>query len=227
MDDKFFLVWNPNGMGPPRFRHPTFDSAKKEAIRLGTENPGQTFHVLENIGHAKTPAAVFTSVSPAHLTITEAGLGEAGYGAPVDTICIVLDPLSSLTSNSSQPARTLKHGEYQPGDRVRYTARAKFTNLAWLGRTGIITYLNEPLADIVFDDDKDRDATVHVVGFEHESLPQFEVGDEVRTRSGDLGIIESMGATTASIMGSDGHGFTTHYSLLTLVCPRQRRGGGR
>lgn len=81
MDEQFFIVWNPNGMGPTRYRHETVDSARKEAIRLGTENPGQTFHVLENIGHAKTPAAVFTSVFPVQLNIADVNLGMVTAGA--------------------------------------------------------------------------------------------------------------------------------------------------
>lgn len=338
MDDKFFLVWNPNGMGPPRFRHPTFDSAKKEAIRLGTENPGQTFHVMENIGAAKTPAAVFTSVFPAQLTVTEVNLGEVTAGAATgravmfestpnpsaddtwtpfrryrghahiiadadyipgikdqnpdidaDTLverasaeivrlrtwlhrimeamsgdgwvspakraivrkacfdALTCDPppfpyqakaslpgfddaveVPPAPAVEERPARVLKHGEYEPGDRVRYTGRGpgRFAGTS-VGRIGFFHEMGDSgfcLVDWAGVHDESPDGPTHTCNIEHVTLPQFEVGDEVRTRSGDLGIIESLGATTASIMGSDGHGFTTHYSLLTLVCPVQRRG---
>ncbi|MFG1304206.1 hypothetical protein V5F34_08705 [Xanthobacter autotrophicus] len=192
MDDKFFLVWNPNGMGPPRYRHGTKESAEKEALRLAGENPGQTFHVLENIGTAKTQAAVFT-------------------------------PVEASAAPSEQPILVLKHGEYLPGNRVRYTGRGpgRFAGGA-VGRIGLFQEMGDSGFCLV--EWAGIHSDIHIRNIEHETLPQFEVGDEVRTRSGDRGVIESMGATTASIMGSDGHGFTTHYSLLSLVCPVQRRG---
>lgn len=328
MGDHFCIVWNPDGMRPPRFRHDTADSARKEALRLGTENPGQTFYVLENIGHAKTPAAVFTPVLPTQFNIADIKRGmataRAAIGRPVtfdstpnpsadDTwtqfgryrgpthIIAAAEYIPGLKSKDGDPAadsleragaevtrlrtwlhrilvatsgpggisprqraiihtacsealtcepppfpnqakaslpgfdeaaeppRVLKHGEYLPGDRVRFTHRGRGWNLG-IGRLG--TVVDDPHASgsctqVHWDEIDGRKAELwgpYAGSIEHESLPQFEVGDVVRTRSGDTGVIESLGSVTASIMGSDGHGFTTHYSLLTLVCPVQTRG---
>ena len=44
---KFWIVWNPAGKNP-KFRHTSEDSAKAEAARLATENPGVKFIVLES-----------------------------------------------------------------------------------------------------------------------------------------------------------------------------------
>jgi len=43
----FWLVWCPTGATPPRFRHPTQESAEREAERLAATHPGKTFFVLE------------------------------------------------------------------------------------------------------------------------------------------------------------------------------------
>lgn len=328
MDDQFFLVWNPNGMGPPRYRHGTKESAERESLRLADQNPGQTFHVLGNLGAASKPAAVFTPVDRHRLIdaldaqlgdvvagsvtapgpiaqalfnvgarfrghsgiigaadyipgikdknsdpdadtkeragaevirlrtwlhrILEATSGE-GWVSPAQRVIIYKACSDALTCEpppfpnqakaslpgfddaeevplapavEEKPARVLKHGEYQPGDRVRFTGRYFNALQELIGRTGRITNFIEIGVGIVLDGEHGV-RLCSPENLEHESLPQFDVGDGIRTRSGDIGIIESLGATTASIMGSDGHGFTTHYSLLTLVCPVQRRGGGR
>ncbi len=48
----FWLVWNPHG-GVPTYKHPSFDSARKEAERLAAENPDQSFFVLGTQGVAR------------------------------------------------------------------------------------------------------------------------------------------------------------------------------
>lgn len=122
MGDHFCIVWNPDGMRPPRFRHDTADSAKKEAIRLGTENPGQTFHVLENIGHAKTPAAMFTSVFPAQLNIADVNLGIVTAGAATGrAVVFESTPNPSADDTWTQfgryrgPTHIIADAEYIPG----------------------------------------------------------------------------------------------------------------
>jgi recombination protein RecT len=45
--DSFFIVWNPEGQRPPKFRHGTFGQASGEATRLARENPGAEFFVME------------------------------------------------------------------------------------------------------------------------------------------------------------------------------------
>lgn len=326
MDEQFFIVWNPNGMGPPRFRHPTSAAAEKESLRLARENPGHRFYVMGNLGHAARPAPVFTPVHPPQLRAIDANVGEvtvtgvmAASGAEAASkrsrgathIIADAEYIPGVKSKDGDPAsdsleragaevirlrtwlhrireatsgaggisprqraiihtacsealtcepppfpnqakaslpgfdeaasveveektyRILVHGVYRPGDRVRYTGRSGHSCRAWVGRTGSIAKTFEPLVDVIFDDavelasHKSHAASCHVHNIEHESLPQFEVGDEVRARSGDTGIIESIGAITASIMGSDGHGFTTHLCHLTFVRPVQHRDGAK
>lgn len=45
----FWLVWSPTGATPPKFRHPSEQSAAEEAERLAITHPGQLFVVLESI----------------------------------------------------------------------------------------------------------------------------------------------------------------------------------
>jgi hypothetical protein len=42
MNTRFWVVWNEHG-GPPRVRHDTQASARREAHRLATNNAGETF----------------------------------------------------------------------------------------------------------------------------------------------------------------------------------------
>lgn len=42
----FWLVWTPGGVRPPSFRHPTLQSATREADRLASENPGYKVYVV-------------------------------------------------------------------------------------------------------------------------------------------------------------------------------------
>lgn len=53
---KFWMV---QGMGKrtraARFRHPTVESAQKEAKRLSSENPGKPYFVMECIGCEYVP----------------------------------------------------------------------------------------------------------------------------------------------------------------------------
>jgi hypothetical protein len=48
----FFLVWSPQGMYPPKFRHPTRESATTEAERLARLHPNSQFFVLEAISES-------------------------------------------------------------------------------------------------------------------------------------------------------------------------------
>lgn len=43
----FWLVWNPEGWSPPKYRHYSLYDAEQEATRLAQQHPGQEFHVLE------------------------------------------------------------------------------------------------------------------------------------------------------------------------------------
>lgn len=44
--EKFWLVWNPAG-NSPRYKHPSEESAEREAERLAALNPSDSFYVLE------------------------------------------------------------------------------------------------------------------------------------------------------------------------------------
>lgn len=52
MNDHFWLVWNEQGHSPT-FKHTSPVTAKMEAERLATQNPGQSFHVLQVTGTAR------------------------------------------------------------------------------------------------------------------------------------------------------------------------------
>ncbi|GFM29231.1 hypothetical protein [Novosphingobium sp. PY1] len=50
MTDKkpsFFIVWNPDGLRPPKQRHDELYKAQAEASRLAIENSPQEFFVME------------------------------------------------------------------------------------------------------------------------------------------------------------------------------------
>ena len=47
-EDKFWFVWNGNGLTPPKFKHTSESSAREEAARLARLNRGHTFVVLES-----------------------------------------------------------------------------------------------------------------------------------------------------------------------------------
>ncbi|MBB4212802.1 hypothetical protein EV659_1185 [Rhodothalassium salexigens DSM 2132] len=49
----FWLVWNPQGVRPPRYRHTTFAGAKAEAERLVRICPGNEFYVLAAAARAR------------------------------------------------------------------------------------------------------------------------------------------------------------------------------
>ena len=50
--DHFWLVWNEMGHSPT-VKHPDPHSAKREAARLASQNPGREFHVLQVMGTAR------------------------------------------------------------------------------------------------------------------------------------------------------------------------------
>lgn len=53
----FWLVWSPQGITPPTFRHPSLGSARDEAHRLAHENPGREFFVVEPASRYVVPRA--------------------------------------------------------------------------------------------------------------------------------------------------------------------------
>ena len=88
---------------------------------------------------------------------------------------------------SAKPPRTLAHGEYQVGDRVRYTARAADVgDLSRVGVVGVVTGVKGSIIDVKWDDGITRPNGPLPENIEHESLPQFKVGDRVRVKAGGL-----------------------------------------
>jgi len=64
--EKFWLVWCPNGLRPPTYRHDTHESAEQEAVRLARLNPGKEFYVLAALKVAVADGVVVTTLnSPA------------------------------------------------------------------------------------------------------------------------------------------------------------------
>lgn len=59
-ENPFWLVWSPTGARPPRFRHPTEQSAIAEAERLARAHPGQLFVVLQPIAGRRVDNMVRT-----------------------------------------------------------------------------------------------------------------------------------------------------------------------
>ena len=59
----FFLVWNPEGREPPRYRHYTEHSAQQEAMRLAAEHHGQEFFVLKAKGRACSTAVIYEELT--------------------------------------------------------------------------------------------------------------------------------------------------------------------
>jgi hypothetical protein len=51
--DTFWLVFNPAGLGAPKYAHGTEESARAEAERLAGLNPGACFHVMKSQASVK------------------------------------------------------------------------------------------------------------------------------------------------------------------------------
>lgn len=186
MSEPFWLVWNPQGLRPPSFRHPTADSAVAEAGRLAELNPGAAFFVLCAMGFASAdaPRARFMSLvddNDEFIAANPADFDETDFNDP---------PAQSLSTDGYLPvqiaARVLKHGEYQVGDRVRYTGRLQGRTSKWIGRTGVVKARYRHVLTIAFDDDIGSMKSCDIANLEHEHLPQFEVGDRVRVKARGL-----------------------------------------
>lgn len=60
----FWIVWSPQGVRTPRFRHGTPEQALNECVRLAKEKPGNDFYAMEVIGHAIQPKLKVTTLHP-------------------------------------------------------------------------------------------------------------------------------------------------------------------
>lgn len=104
---------------------------------------------------------------------------------------------------AKQP-RTLKHGEYQVGDRVRYTGRnPEVSDTRRIGAVGVVTDVKSYAVEVKWDDGESNPNGPLPDNLEHEGLPQFHVGDSVRVKASGLinvpsaagcqGLIEGIG----------------------------------
>lgn len=59
---EFWLVWNPEGMQPPRYQHHSAKSAADEAERLAAHQPGHSFYVLHATEMRRTADAPVEAV---------------------------------------------------------------------------------------------------------------------------------------------------------------------
>lgn len=66
---RFYIVWNPAGTRPPKFRHGAYALAMDEARRLARENPGSEFIVLAALSSAKVRDPVDVSHFDGRLTL--------------------------------------------------------------------------------------------------------------------------------------------------------------
>ena len=71
---RFWMVYNTGPYGrPPLHKHPSRESADKEAQRLAKENPGQPFIVLKSMGGFR---ALDPKVEPIKMTAMSDLLGD-------------------------------------------------------------------------------------------------------------------------------------------------------
>lgn len=106
---------------------------------------------------------------------------------------------------AAKPTRTLKHGEYQVGDRVRYTARASDVgDLSRVGAVGVATDVKSYAVEVKWDDGITRPHGPLTENIEHESLPQFKIGDRVRAKAGGLRGVKQAAGHEAEIVGGSG-----------------------
>lgn len=64
---KFWLVWSPQGVAPPRHRHATLAAATNEAKRLAAMRPGCEFFVVEAVGCARKVDVEWADITEAEI----------------------------------------------------------------------------------------------------------------------------------------------------------------
>ena len=64
MDNQaFWLVWSPQGIRPPSYRHHSEAAARTEAERLARNSPGAEFFTMRAVAVAKRVDVVTTNLS--------------------------------------------------------------------------------------------------------------------------------------------------------------------
>lgn len=55
MKEPLFIIWSPQGMTPPRYTHKGYEEAKRAAISMAQQHPGQEFYMMRAVMMAKVP----------------------------------------------------------------------------------------------------------------------------------------------------------------------------
>lgn len=173
-----------------------FDSAvnppeelRKGNVRLTVETPAaQAIHLRDLKGDLNCAAEVAPQLAGVTTLIVPDDVRGPGIVRGHPSITALVDRIvteSGLVLKDRDGPRTLKNGEFLPGDRVRFTGRHSPAVAEVLGRVGRMLGMVEGLAIVVFDGEATR-RVCSIGNLEHESLPQFEVGDRVRVKSAGL-----------------------------------------
>ena len=59
--EKFYFIWNPASPMPPTAMFEKFDVARKVALRLANENPGEEFFISQSVACALAPVKAKTT----------------------------------------------------------------------------------------------------------------------------------------------------------------------
>jgi hypothetical protein len=100
-----------------------------------------------------------------------------------------------------KPGRVLEHGEYLLGDRIRFAGRFHNALPELRGRVGVFSMIDENgSARFVLDGDQGvRIGSVENI--EHQSLPQFEIGDRVKVKPCGLCSVPVAAGYEATVKG--------------------------
>lgn len=71
MKKPFYTVWNPDGSVPVA-QHPSFESAFREAQRLGHTHRGVNFYILKAVKRVRVPHKAASNDNPAMASIAQA-----------------------------------------------------------------------------------------------------------------------------------------------------------
>lgn len=230
--NKFWIVWNPRNPRSLTVRHPDKPTATAEALRLANrpENFGQEFYVMgeEGVASAPKPTAVWSERAPEAPWLPEGDgwIEWSGGKNPVPGATVEWLTPGERNARSYTPAviesdkiddwtvvvayrvvepakkRELKHGEYLPGDRVRYVGRSPFHNEPeHIGRLGTVgSVITEKTIEVLWDGQSPKPAWgVYPENIEHESLPQFRKGDRVRVGPKGLGNVREAAGKDAKV----------------------------
>ena len=154
------------------------------AVRLVVEDDRGVLHVYSEKNLRAAPTATMAISIADRATPALLKVGDA------------LDKIGAATK-----PRALKHGEYRPGDRVRYVGRSKLWNQPGdIGDLATVREVSNSIVFLTYDKPKRcHSPGVYPENIEHESLPQFEAGDRVRVKDGGLPAVSDAAGREALI----------------------------